>query len=654
MPSTPRPAPALSLALAVFAAACSSGPRHATLPAPAPAPVAVEAPAPPPDTVDAGFELERAAPARVSTDLLGGHSYDLPVEANRWVEMEMSFLVNQRHAVVGRWLERADRYGAWVRDVLASHGVPRDLHHLAMVESGYVPTARSRAGAVGMWQFMPATGRGMGLRIDDMVDERMDPVRSTHAAARHLRSLHRDFGGDWALAAAAYNAGGGRISRGMSRFGARNFWELAERGDLAQETRHYVPRLYAVTIIAKDPTRYGYPAPSGVAKRFAYDSVRVDLPTPLPELASIAGVPLAELTDLNPHLIRQTAPAHYWVWVPAGTGAATQQAYTDSEFRRRGGFAEYRLRQGDNLSTLASLTGLGEDRIRQINLSVNFSRLRAGDRLRLPADAARTLASRPAPAAASSTRLAGRDADREEKREADASPELREDYSTGLVRVSPRRAASASRASADEGAGDSDRASTRSASREERASEDERPSSRRASASRESERATRRAASREEEETSSERRSMRSSSSRSSSSSSSRSSRSSSSSEPRRHTVEGGETLWGIARKYDVTVAAVREANDLDEDDAIQPGQALRIPRASAARQASSSGRRRQEPRHAEHVVKDGETLWGIARRYDSSVEAIRSANDMSRDSTLQPGQKLRIPRSVSSDDDER
>src|SRR5205085_59750 len=109
------------------------------------------------------------------------------------------------------------------------------------------------------------------------------------------------FRGDWALAAAAYNAGSGRISRGMTRFGASDFWDLAVRGDLAQETRHYVPRLFAVTIIARDPQRFGYTAPRGVARRFAYDSVRVDVPTPLAELARITSVTAADLADLNPH-----------------------------------------------------------------------------------------------------------------------------------------------------------------------------------------------------------------------------------------------------------------------------------------------------------------------------------------------------------------
>jgi membrane-bound lytic murein transglycosylase D len=247
-------------ALLVLASAAACGPGRQPVAAPAPAPV----PAPPPapvvvetvEPVEEGFALS-GAPAGVGADLLGSVQYDLPMQANEWVRMELEFLVYQRHEVVGGWLRNAERYGEFARDVFARYGLPRDLYHLAMIESGFRPTVRSHAGAVGMWQFMTATGRGMGLRIDSLVDERMDPVRSTHAAARHLRDLHRRFRGDWSLAAAAYNAGEGRINRGLGRFGASDFWELAQRGDLAQETRHYVPRLYATTIIARRPIRRG-------------------------------------------------------------------------------------------------------------------------------------------------------------------------------------------------------------------------------------------------------------------------------------------------------------------------------------------------------------------------------------------------------------
>ncbi|HWK90614.1 MAG TPA: LysM peptidoglycan-binding domain-containing protein [Longimicrobium sp.] len=548
-----RDLPLLPLLLTVFAAACTPG-RAPLAPAPAPAPAPPPVPAEEPvarsveaeTPVDAAVPLETTRPFPVAADLLGTAQYDLPMVANRWVQMELEFLVTQRHEVIAGWLRQADRYDEFVRDVFAFYGIPRDLHHLGMVESGYRPTVRSHAGAVGMWQFMSATGRGMGLRIDSLVDERMDPVRATHAAARHLRQLQRAFNGDWLLAAAAYNAGGGRITRGLQRYNARDFWELAERGNLARETVRYVPRLFAVTIIAKNPERFGYPAVSGPVRRFSYDSVRVDLPTPLSELARMGGLTLAELVDYNPHLVRQTAPREYWVWAPPGRGGALQQAFRESEFRRRGGFAYYTVRAGDTLDEVARFTGLEVERIRSMNLSANLDRLGAGNRIRLFADAARLLDARPRRTA------------RREPRD--------------VPRTASRSDSASSRVSA------------------------------------------------------------------------------------RTHTVAEGETVWGIARRYEVSADAVREANDL-ENESIRPGQTLRIPRAAAAsgergtaaaartpaeRAGTASQRTSTRPR--EHTVEAGETLWAIARRYETSIDDLRRANGLDADKALQPGQKLVIP----------
>jgi len=713
MPRTHFHASALPLALLLAGtAACSAGgPRYArTAPAPVPAaPLADSTPAPAapePEKVDEGFAIERVRNGLVGRELLGTATYDLPVEPNQWVATEVDFLVNQRHDVVGRWLERSDRYSAFVQETFAAAGIPRDLHHLAMVESGYQPTVRSHAGAVGMWQFMSATGRGMGLRIDDQVDERMDPVRSTRAAARHLRDLHGDFGGSWALAAAAYNAGGGRISRGLASYGARDFWDLAARGNLAQETRRYVPRLYAVTIIAKDPARFGYARPSGVVRRFEFDSIQVDLPTPLPILARIANLPLGQLTELNPHLFRGVVPAFYWLWVPRGNGPALQQAYATSDYRRRGGFQSYTLRRGEDAQKIALASNLTLAELRELNLSTNLDGLGRGDRIRLYADAARALQARPV------ERVASRDADDDseptERRRAARRAEADEETSSTRRRASSddgdeaparrtrgsaaddegssTRTASSRRGSDDESprrsraaASDGETSSTRSAS-SRRSSDDESPRRSRSSAADGESGSVRTASSRRAADDESPRRarssapdgesgSVRTASSRRSSGDDEAPSRRrqegsmSSLASILRHTVEQGETLMAIGRKYDVTAAQLREANDLSLSAVLQPGQKLRIPRApqraaaaaatdraesrpaAERRRASEETRPASRGRAAQHVVKSGETLWSIARSYDTTVAAIREANEMRADSVLQPGQTLRIPR---------
>lgn len=672
----------------VSAAAC--GPARqpvASAPAPVPAPVA-----PPAPRIEQITPIEEVAPtgtsATIGADLLGTAQYDLPMQANLSVRNELEFLVHQRHDVVGGWLRNAERYYEWVRDVFASHGVPRDLAHLGMIESGYRPTVRSHAGAVGMWQFMPATGRGMGLRIDSLVDERMDPVRSTHAAARHLLYLHRRFRGDWPLAAAAYNAGEGRINRGLGRYGATDFWDLSNRGDLAQETRRYVPRLFATTIIAKDPVRFGYPAP-GLVRRFAYDSVRVDLATPLSVLAQVGNIPLNELTELNPHIFRQVAPRNYWVWVPFGQGGALQTAFTASEFRQRGGYATYRVREGDSLARLAELSGLTAEQIRSMNLSAGTDALRPGTSLRLYADAARVLNARP------ETRVARAEPARSRPRVLGDTPENAAGTPESAASTSERRgessAARTSTAASSERRGESGTAE-RGGSAESSSS---RPSSSASGSTRASgERASTSTGSAErrtgsgtaERNASAERRGgtaetpARRPSSSESGSSRAGGGRSSSSTaaSARTHTVEDGETLWGIARRYEVSVEAVREANELEESATIRPGQTLRIPReassatasgarvesassrpstpssrpstersSSTPRPSSSSGSQAAAAaRRREHTVGDGETLWGIARRYETTVDSLRRANDLDADAQIRPGQKLTIPES--------
>lgn len=503
-----------------------------------PAPVTPGPAAPEPDVVweePAAVEPEVRAPAGA---ILGSTEYDLPVEANSWVEAELDFLVGQRSEVIRRWLERGDFYEPYIKDVLRSHGIPTDLYHLAAIESGFVPTARSHAGAVGMWQFMPVTGRGMGLKVDREVDERMDPVRSTRAAARHLRALHASLG-DWALAAAAYNAGSGRITRGMARFGVSNFWDLAQFGDLAEETRRYVPRLYAVTVIGRDRVRFGLdaPPPSG---HFAYDSVQVEYATPLAEVARMGEASEDELRRLNPHLLGETTPSGgYWVWVPRGQGSELQRAWLASDFRRDRGLATYTVRWGDNLSMLAERSGARVSRIRELNPSIDFDRLQTGVRLTLPYEAAQTLASRPAPEA-------------------------------------PRVAAApATRVQASDAGGGASRT----------------------------------------------------------------------------HSVAPGETLWGIAGAYGVSVVAIQEANSL-RGSTIVPGQTLRVPdgaaNAAAPQAAAAPAGSPEAAGRVEHVVETGESLWGIARRYGSTVQAIQEANELG-DRPIRPGQKLIVPRSASS-----
>ena len=548
-------------------------------------------------------------------DILGNASYDLPIQANSLVASELTFLTGDRRETVRSWLDRSDFYAEFVQRVFADEGIPTDLYHLGMIESGYVASARSSVGATGMWQFMPATSRDVGLRIDSNVDERMDPVRSTRAAARHLRSLFR-IHGDWTIAAAAYNAGSTRIARSMAQFGVDNFWDLVAVGDLATETERYVPRLYAMTIIGRNRERYGFgKGPS----TFQFDSVHVDFSLPLDDLAALGGVEPARLRSLNPHLINGVTPADgYWVWVPAGTASTIQRAYLAADFSREQ-LDDYEVRRGDALGDIALLSGVSSSRIRQLNPNVDFDQLRAGATIQLPEDAARTLSSRPAPGdeTVASTR-------------ADAIPQVRTVVTPPPPPPPPAREPARADADAEDFAtytvrwgdtlGDLARLSGVSASRMRQLNPeidfDRLQTGARlqlpADAAEKladrlvfSEAALARP-------------------------------RPAPPPEPITHTVAAGESLWRIASRYGVTIEQILEANDLDSE-VIRPGQRLEIP------ETEEKNGDPEEEAAIIHTVEAGESLWGIARQYETTVAAIEEANGLGARPII-PGQKLTIP----------
>jgi membrane-bound lytic murein transglycosylase D len=230
------------------------------------------------------------------------------------------FHAGRARANFERWLVREGRYRDLILSELEAAGLPEELLYLSMLESGFSPTAVSRAGAVGLWQFMPATGRAEGLRIDSWVDERRDPIASTRAATKHLAMLHDQLG-DWALAAAAYNAGLGRVRRTRGDSGA-GYFDLTLSGRLPAETRNYVPLILAASHVARNREYYGF-VDMDSDPPLRYDTLRVDGRTRLSAVATASGLDAQELTALNTHLIRGAAPPvqGYPVRVPVGTAS---------------------------------------------------------------------------------------------------------------------------------------------------------------------------------------------------------------------------------------------------------------------------------------------------------------------------------------------
>lgn len=198
----------------------------------------------------------RTQPARAPASVEARDPQSLTVTVNAQVRAFLRRFTGTDRDLIEQALERAQIHLSMIRDVFHRFGIPADLAFLAVVESRFDPLAVSRAGAAGLWQLMAPTARLLGLRVDDAIDERFDPEKSTIAAARHLRYLYGEFG-SWLLAQAAYNAGEGPVRRAMEATHSRNFWALSRSPHLAQETRNYVPQVAAAILIGREPERYG-------------------------------------------------------------------------------------------------------------------------------------------------------------------------------------------------------------------------------------------------------------------------------------------------------------------------------------------------------------------------------------------------------------
>jgi membrane-bound lytic murein transglycosylase D len=350
------------------------------------------------------------------------------------VQYYLSYFQGVSRAGMKVFLTRGARYEPMIRSRFEAEGLPGDLGYLALIESGYSNEAVSRSHAVGMWQFMRATAKGYGLRIDTWVDERRDPVKATDAAARHLRRLRDRFGSLY-LAAAAYNAGAGKVSRSLGKLQWDNpadaeaesdtliqaevsdsaaseedlaadaeagddleaaidaheitsdhaFFRLASTRLLAVETQDYVPKLIAAAVIAKQPEHFGMSAP--VAAPFSYDSLVVNSTTGLDVIARIAEVSVAEIRELNPQYLRLATPpsSESVIRLPAGTGEKVADRYTALSPKARVQFLTHVVHRGERLGRIAARYHLPTSEILAANPKVSPSRLKAGSRLVIPA-----------------------------------------------------------------------------------------------------------------------------------------------------------------------------------------------------------------------------------------------------------------------------
>lgn len=308
---------------------------------------------------------------------------DIPLTLNSKVNYFIDFFQHRGHGFFAKWLSRSERYIPIMREILRKEGMPEDLVYLAMIESGFTPHAVSVANAVGPWQFMSGTGKRYDLKINDWIDERRDPIKSTVAAALYLKELYAMFNNDWYLAAAGYNAGENKILRAINMYETRDFWEISKGSYLKRETKDYVPKLLAAAIIAKEPARYGF-ADIAYLPAMDLDTVKIQTRTDLDLVAKITDVPYATLKELNPELRRWCTPPNYpdyLLKLPKGKKELFTAEYAkipeDQRYTERIAYSRYRAMKKDTLKSVAARFSTTPERLAELNHLKLNAKLRA-------------------------------------------------------------------------------------------------------------------------------------------------------------------------------------------------------------------------------------------------------------------------------------
>jgi membrane-bound lytic murein transglycosylase D len=400
---------------------------------------AIEDSSPPSRVID--YHFEKSQSFSVGGLELENTDFDVPIKINAQVEKWVEYFTGRGRRDFERFLERSELFIPYMVPALEAQGLPLDLVYIAMIESGFTNHARSHARAVGPWQFMQATGERYGLRVNWWVDQRRDTHLSTLAAAQYLKELYGVFE-NWELAAAAYNAGEFRIAQAVRRYGSRDFWAISRQSLLAAETRDYVPKWFAATIVSKNRTQFGFRerytdplvedpslALSEAGSMEFVDSrggevimdrtklsqaqaeapfqrvalpnvsrsgrlngktgvvVEVESPADLFQIAQAAGVPYEVIQNLNPALLRWFTPPElesYSVFIPASAEAEFQRNYFHPDFIRQAAFRSYQIRSGDTLSRISYRFGVPVQAIQELNRMGTSNRLVAGKTLFLP------------------------------------------------------------------------------------------------------------------------------------------------------------------------------------------------------------------------------------------------------------------------------
>src|SRR5271156_5124867 len=293
---------------------------------------------------------------------------DLPLVMNDYVASFINFFSNSRagHGTIVASLNRAGRYKDMIQRVLKEEGVPQDLLYQAVAESGFRPQAvNPKSGAGGMWQFMPY---GVyGLARTGWYDERLDPEKATQVYAREMKKAYDQLG-DWYLAMAAYDWGASNVQRAVQRTGYADFWELYRRNNLPTETKNYVPVILAVTIMAKNPKRYGLDSLTPDPPLLT-DTVQTNYSVDLRLVADVTDAPVQEIVAINPSLLRGATPPDesYDLHVPAGTKELYEKRIAEIPEDKRRYWRFHKLAAGESIDDVAHIFHVSTSEIAFVN-----------------------------------------------------------------------------------------------------------------------------------------------------------------------------------------------------------------------------------------------------------------------------------------------
>ena len=613
-------------------------------------------------------------------DTVDAGRFSLPIRFNERVMQEIYYMTTSARGFITRSLSRKTAYDSLIYAKLAQKRMPRDLIYLALVESGFNVKAYSRAKAAGMWQFIPETGIRYGLEVDFWVDMRRNPEMATEAALSYLSTLYAEFG-DWLLSMAAYNCGEGRIRRLIrekkadSTWGNRpvTYWDL----QLPQETMHYVPRILAAMVIGHYPNHYDVT----ITKRQlpVYDTVTVYDSFSLDEIAKFLKVPEDTLRTLNMELTMWCTPPNrdaYLLRLPYGTRAAFVQNYDRMEKNGFTSWKQHKVRKGESIGVIAQQYGVRVAEIQRAN-DMKKTKLKPGRTLLIPVKVAprRSTGKKPTkvrtyvvllgdnlgsisrrfgvsqeslriwnnietgynvkkgdtiyvskpdlkPTSFIQQRVALKKGEKYVVKAGDTYAEIAKKYKVPVFLLLQANSGFTKRLTI----GDSLAipAYVRPPRKMSKATDEEYPVEP-AKAIESSDSKTSRKSSKKTADKSSD-----------SKSSNSKSSKKAPVSTTILYTVEAGDNLYSISKKYSTTVAAIREMNDMGNSSNIKVGQKLKIP-GSAAPAPSAP-----KVEEITHVVKKGEGLWDISRQYGVTIEDIVKWNGL-KDTKIKINEKLKI-----------